>query len=101
MPPEQLLGEQVDARADIYAAGAVLYECLTGKVVFEAPSLPALMAKHFEEEPADPRTISPDVPEPLTLMVLKALARDRDQRYASVKEMYQALNAVRLQKSAR
>jgi len=100
MPAEQLLGEQVDARADIYAAGAVMYECLTGKVVFEAPSLPALMAKHFEEEPADPRTISPDVPESLALIVLKALSKERDQRYAAAKEMYQALDAVRLQEKA-
>jgi serine/threonine-protein kinase len=96
MAPEQLLGQPIDARADIYAAGAVLFECLTGRVVFDAPTLPALMAKHIEEDADDPRTLNPDVPEELAELVLKALAKEADDRFASASELYQALDAIRL-----
>jgi HAMP domain-containing protein len=96
MAPEQLLGTPVDGRADIYAAGAVLYECLTAKVVFEAPTLPALMVKHLEEEPQDPRAVNADIPDQFAEVVLKALSKEPGDRFETASAMYQALDAVRL-----
>jgi serine/threonine protein kinase len=94
MAPEQLMGEAVDARADLYAAGAVLFECLTGRLVFQAPSLTALLAKHIEEEPEDPRRYASDIPEPLATAVLRALAKKPDARWGSAKELAEALDRI-------
>jgi serine/threonine-protein kinase len=94
MAPEQLMGEELDPRADLYAAGAVLYECVTGQTVFTAPSVMALMVKHLEEQPRDPRTVNPEVPEGLSQIILKALAKKRDERWTSAGEMHRALEEV-------
>ena len=94
MAPEQLMGETVDARADLYAAGAVLFECLTGRIVFQAPSLTALIAKHIEEKPPDPRTLNREVPPALAEAVLKALAKKPTDRWASAGELAEALERI-------
>jgi serine/threonine-protein kinase len=95
MAPEQLLGGEIDYRADIYASGAVLFECVTGRPVFDAPTFTALMAKHLEEEPPDPRSLNPKVPEGLAHLILKALAKEPAQRWASAREMRVALDGLR------
>jgi serine/threonine-protein kinase len=100
MPPEQLMGEELDTRADLYSAGAVLYECVTGQSVFSAPTLPALMLKHLEEQPRDPRDVVPDIPAQLAAVILKALAKTRDARWQSAVEMHEALDAVRVEAAA-
>jgi serine/threonine protein kinase len=74
----------------------VLYECLTAKVVFEAPTLPALMVKHLEEEPQDPRAVNADIPDQFAEVVLKALSKEPGDRFETASAMYQALDAVRL-----
>jgi serine/threonine-protein kinase len=94
MSPEQLLGEELDPRSDLYAAGAVLYECVTGQTVFNAPTIMALMAMHLESQPSDPRVINPAVPESLARVILKALAKKRDDRWATAAEMHAALDQV-------
>jgi serine/threonine-protein kinase len=94
MAPEQLMGEAVDARADLYATGAVLFECLTGRIVFQAPSLTALIARHLEDEPQNPRELNPQVPEPLAAAVLKALAKKPDQRWSSAAELAEELEKI-------
>lgn len=94
MSPEQLMGEELDPRADLYAAGAVLYECVTGQMVFTAPSVIALMAKHLEEQPKDPRTVNAEVPERLAQIILKGLAKKREDRWPSAAEMHRALEEV-------
>ncbi|HEV8356574.1 MAG TPA: protein kinase [Gemmatimonadales bacterium] len=94
MAPEQLLGEEVDGRADVYAAGAVLFECLTGKRVFTAPSVMALIGKQLEQEPPDPRSLNPDIPESLAQAVIRALAKDRARRWPTAAAFRQALEAV-------
>jgi serine/threonine-protein kinase len=94
MAPEQLMGDEVDARADLYAAGVVLFECVTGRMVFEATSLPALVAKHLEEAPTDPRSLNPEVPEALAQIILRALAKDRAARWPSATELALALDAL-------
>jgi serine/threonine-protein kinase len=94
MAPEQLMGDPVDARADLYATGAVLFECLTGRIVFEAPSLTALIAKHLENKPDDPRRLNPEVPAPLAAAVLRALAKKPDERWGSAAELAEALERI-------
>lgn len=95
MAPEQLLGEDLDPRVDLYATGAVLFECVTGRNLFTAPSVMALMAKHLEEVPEDPRSLNPEVPEALAQLILKAVAKKRAERWASAAAMHQALEEVR------
>ncbi|MEO8199176.1 MAG: protein kinase [Gemmatimonadota bacterium] len=94
MSPEQLMGDELDVRSDLYAAGAVLFECMTGESVFTAPTLMALMAMHIESEPRDPRSINPEIPESLSRVILKALAKRRDDRWPSAAAMHFALDQV-------
>lgn len=96
MAPEQLLGQDLDPRADLYATGAVLFECVTGRNVFLAPNVMAMMAKHLEEAPEDPRNLNPEVPTALSQIILKALAKQREQRWSSAAELLRALEEVRL-----
>lgn len=100
MAPEQLLGEDLDIRVDLYAAGAVLFECLTGRTVFTAPHVMALVAQHLEEPPEDPRRLNPEVPASLAALVLKALAKRREERWASAAAMRAALDEVVVQEPA-
>jgi serine/threonine protein kinase len=100
MPPEQLMGEEIDSRADLYSAGAVLYECVTGEPVFNAPTVTALMVKHLEEAPRDPREVVSDVPASLAAVVLRALAKKREDRWQTAGQMHEALDAVRVEATA-
>src|SRR6266478_3040472 len=94
MSPEQLSGAELDPRSDLYAAGVVLFECLTGRVPFEAETTWALVAKHLEEEPPDPRTLNADVPPELAAVILKAMAKSPADRYATAAEMHDALARI-------
>jgi HAMP domain-containing protein len=96
MAPEQLFGEPVDGRADLYATGAVLFECVTGRPVFEAPSLVALLARHLEDTAPDPRTMNADVPDSLSRVILRALARRPGDRWTSAAELLRALEGVQV-----
>jgi len=94
MSPEQLAGMALDARSDLYATGVVLFECLTGRLPFEADTMYALIAKQLAEAPPDPRTLNPDVPQALALVILKAMAKEPNDRYESAAQMHDALDAV-------
>ena len=94
MSPEQLSGGELDLRSDLYSAGVVLYECVTGRVPFEAETTWSLIAKHLEEEPPDPRALNAEVPEALARVILKAMGKDRDARFATAAEMHDALAAI-------
>jgi HAMP domain-containing protein len=96
MAPEQLFGGMVDGRADLYATGAVLFECVTGRPVFEAPSLVALLARHLEDTPPNPRTLNSEVPDSLSAVILRALARRPDDRWPSATEFLRALEGVQV-----
>lgn len=98
MAPEQLLGEEVDHRADIYAAGVVLYECLAGRRPFEADSITALIAKMLSAEPVSPETVDPTIPHRLATVVMSALSRERDRRPRTAAALHQEL--ARLSASA-
>jgi serine/threonine-protein kinase len=94
MSPEQLSGLELDARADLYAAGVVLFECVTGRVPFEAETTWALVAKHLEEQPPDPRTLNGEVSEGLARIILRAMAKSSADRYQSAGQMHDALAAL-------
>jgi serine/threonine-protein kinase len=85
MPPEQAGGRarEVDARSDVYALGATLYDRLAGRPPFAAPDLVALLRAVVEDEPAPLRTLAPDVPRDLALVVHTCLEKDKARRYAS------------------
>ncbi len=87
MPPEQLRGEPLDRRTDVFALGVVLYELLAGKRPWEGNSEVALIGKIMTEEPAPLSALRPDAPEGLVAIVEKALAKDRGQRYQSCQEL--------------
>jgi eukaryotic-like serine/threonine-protein kinase len=93
MSPEQARGDRPDHRVDIYAAGCILYEMLTGDVPFHAETFMGVLTKHMFEAPEPPTVRAPQAgisPE-LEAVVLKALHKDRDQRFQSMKEMALAL----------
>ncbi len=94
MSPEQLMGSDLDPRSDLYAAGAVIFECLTGRVVFEAPTIAALIIAQVEQNPPDPRTLTPAIPHDLALIVLKALEKTREARWKNAVEFSAALDGV-------
>jgi serine/threonine-protein kinase len=96
MAPEQLFGEPVDGRADLYATGAVLFECVTGRPVFEAPSLVALLARHLEDAPPNPRSLNAEIPDSMAAVILRALARRPADRYSSAAELLRALEGVQV-----
>ena len=87
MAPEQLLGDEIDARADLYAAGAVIYECLTGRLPHEADTPITLITRVLEETPRPPRELQPEVPPALSDIVLRTLSRDRDRRPRTAAEL--------------
>ena len=94
MAPEQLFGEPVDGRTDLYATGAVLFECVTGRHVFEAPSLMALLARHLNETPPDAASVNPDIPGALSRIISRALERRPENRWATATELLHALEQV-------
>jgi serine/threonine-protein kinase len=96
MSPEQLLGDELDARADIYSAGVVLYECLVGRVPLTASTPMTLIAKVLEEEPAPPTAIQPDIPTQLSQLVMWVLAKNRDQRPRTAAELHARLDQISL-----
>lgn len=90
MSPEQAQGEKLDQRTDIYSLGIVLYEMLTGRVPFEAETPLAVLLKHLNEPLPPPTTLKPDLAPALERVVLKALAKDRNDRYATCTEFLNA-----------
>src|SRR5213594_697018 len=94
MSPEQLSGAELDPRSDLYAAGMMLFECLTRRVPFEAETTWALVAKHLEEQAPDPRSLNGEVPEGLATVILKAMAKEPADRYATASEMHDALARI-------
>ena len=94
MSPEQLSGAELDARSDLYAAGVVLFECVTGRVPYLADTPWALVAKHIEEDPPNPHALNAEVPETLAAVILKAMAKDPAARFASASDMHDALASV-------
>ncbi len=96
MSPEQAEGEEVDFKTDIYSLGIVIYEMLTKQPPFIANNPVAVAYKHVHEIPSPPSTKRRDTPKRLELIVLKALKKDKKERYASAEEMLDHLDTVDL-----
>jgi CHASE2 domain-containing sensor protein/class 3 adenylate cyclase len=91
MPPEQARGERVGPAADVYALGAILYECLTGRPPFEAANPVDTLAQVLFQEPVPPRRVRPDMPAALELICLQCLQKDSGKRYAAAEALAEAL----------
>ena len=91
MAPEQARGDKVDARADIYAAGAMLYRALTGKKPFEGRDPMATLTAVLTEEPPRPSELNPGVPLALELVIQKAMAKNPAERFQTMAELDAAL----------
>lgn len=87
LSPEQAKGETVDARSDLYSAGCLLYELLTGRPPFVGDSPVAVAYQHVREAPLPPSHHDPEVPAVVDAIVLKSLAKHPDERYQSAEEM--------------
>jgi eukaryotic-like serine/threonine-protein kinase len=95
LSPEQARGEAVDARSDVYAAGCVLFELLTGEPPFTGDTPVAVAYQHVREEPRRPSELDPSIPSTLDAVVLKALSKNPLNRYQSAAEMRADLVRVR------
>ncbi len=91
MPPEQLLAEQVDARSDLYAAGVVLCECLTGKPPYEAASVTSLVAKMLTTEARPPVEVNAEIPPALSALIMRLLAKKPEARVQTAAELAEQL----------
>src|SRR5262249_46274572 len=94
LSPEQARGAPVDQRSDVYSVGVVLYEMLTGTVPFTGDTPLEIAMKHLSEVPVPPSEKRPDVPEDLDSIVLRALAKDPEDRYQTAQEMDADLSRV-------
>jgi serine/threonine-protein kinase len=93
MPPEQARGDRVDARADIYAVGAILYRALTGRKPFSGGDPMATLTAVLTEEPPRPSSLEPSIPLPLELIIQHAMSKKPSDRYASMDELDHELEA--------
>jgi serine/threonine-protein kinase len=94
MPPEQITGQKVDARADVYALGCVMYELLTGRVPFERDSEVAKLFAHVSMEVPSARGHRPELTERVDEVIRRAMAKRPEDRYQSARELAEAATAA-------
>jgi serine/threonine protein kinase len=93
MAPEQLMGEEVDLRVDVYATGCVLFECLAGQKVHNTTSIMGLVAKQSLKQAPDVTPLS-GIPPQIVAVIGRALAPERNERWQTAAEMREALDAA-------
>ena len=94
MSPEQVKGEKVDQRSDIYAMGVILFEMVTGKVPFEGDTSLSIALKHKTELPPNPQEYNALIPEELSQVILKCMEKEKEKRYQSAKELLLELSKI-------
>ena len=94
LAPEQVLLEGADARVDVYALGAVLYELVTGRPPFQGDSLSAIATKRLREAARAPTALNPDLPSDWELLILTAMARDPDERFETAGDLADAIGRL-------
>jgi eukaryotic-like serine/threonine-protein kinase len=94
MSPEQVMGERVDARSDIYSVGVTLYQLLTGRAPIDGSSEFAIASAHLKETPPDPASINPNIPPRLSAIVMKSMAKSPDDRFQTAEEFLQELGTL-------
>src|SRR5208337_4166408 len=87
MSPEQARGVDVDARSDIFSLGSLIYELITGKSAFEGATASDVIAEILKVDPTSPTEFAPDVPPEIERIIGKALRKDREIRYQTVKDL--------------
>jgi eukaryotic-like serine/threonine-protein kinase len=94
MSPEQARGDDVDERTDVYALGVVMFEAATGRLPFQAENYLKMLSEVANAEAPSPRSLRPSLSERFERIAMKAMAKNRDHRYASARELADALDAL-------
>lgn len=99
MSPEQIRGTPLDGRADVYSYGATAYEIVTNRQPFRASTSQELLQKHLTEKPASPQVYNPELTDEISNLILRLLAKKREERPENFHEVLRSLNALRVYKS--
>ena len=94
MSPEQVMGERVDHRSDIYSVGVTLYQLLTGRAPIDGSSEFAIASGHLKDIPPDPATINPNIPPKLSAIVMKSMAKSPDDRFQTAERFLEELGSL-------
>jgi serine/threonine protein kinase/lipopolysaccharide biosynthesis regulator YciM len=94
LSPEQALGNQIDARSDLFSLGGLLYECIAGKPPFFGKSTADICAKVLRDDPTPPSSLNRDVPQDLDRVTLKCLAKEPEARYQTADDVVAALERI-------
>jgi serine/threonine protein kinase len=99
MSPEQILGQPLDGRADVYSFGATMYELTTNRPPFRGDTQNELLRKHIHEKPLSPQTVNAELTDEFSKLVLRMLSKKREDRPSSFHEVLMALNPMRIYKT--